>query len=130
MKEQWNSKGSVEEKWDVMKSALCEAASSILGSARKRQADWFRKNEAVLKALFEESSTLHALWLSTGSERDRKMFAGAHRAARRAVRMAKNAWFQKKASEAERGKNSGKVIWRCIRDMQHGSPSENSSCEG
>ena len=66
MKEQWNSKGSVEEKWDVMKSALCESASSILGSARKRQADWFRKNEVVLKPLFEESSILHALWLSTG----------------------------------------------------------------
>ena len=48
------------------------------------------------------------------------MFARAHRGARRAVRMAKNTWFQKKASEAERGKNGGKLIWRCIRDMQHG----------
>ena len=103
MKEQWNSKRSVEEKWDVMKSALCEAAGSILGSARKRQADWFRENEAVLKPLFDERSRLHALWLST-ERRDRKKFVGARRAARRA------AWFQKKASEAKRGKNGGNVI--------------------
>ena len=120
MKEQWSSRGSVEEKWDVMKSALCEAAGSILGSARKRHADWFRESEAVLKPLLDERSRLHARWLSTGSERDRKKFAEARRAARGAVRMAKNAWFQRKASEAERGKNGGKVIWRCIRDMQCG----------
>ena len=103
-----------------MKSAVSEAAGSILGSARKRRADWFRENEAVLKPLLEERSRLHALWLSTGSERDRKKFAEARRAARGAVRMAKNAWFQKKASGAERWKNGAKVIWRCIRDMQCG----------
>ena len=94
MKEAWCSDGTVEEKWEVMKSALCEAAGSILGSASKRQADWFRENEAQLRLLFEERSRLYVLWLSTGSERDKRKFAGARRAARRAMRMVKNAWFQ------------------------------------
>ena len=103
-----------------MKSALCEGAGSVLGSASKRQADWFRENEVQLRPLFEERSRLYALWLSTGSERDKRKFAGARRAARRAVRMAKNAWFQMKAMDAEREMNGGKVVWRCIRDIQHG----------
>lgn len=94
MKEAWCSDGTVEEKWEVMKSALCEAAGSILGSANKRQADWFRENETQLRPLFEERSRLYALWLSTGSERDKRKFARARRAARRAMRMVKNAWFQ------------------------------------
>jgi hypothetical protein len=36
------------------------------------------------------------------------------------MRLAKNTWFQKKASEAERGRNGGKLVWRCIRDIQRG----------
>lgn len=35
---------TVEEKWNVMKTTLCETASSVLGSACKRQADWFRES--------------------------------------------------------------------------------------
>ena len=104
MKETWCSDGTVEEKWDVMKSALCEAAGSVLGSASKRQADWFRENEALLRPLFEERSRLYALWLSTGSERDKRKFAGARRAARRAVRMAKNGWFQMKLWKQKEGR--------------------------
>ena len=36
------------------------------------------------------------------------------------MRTAKNEWFVKKAQEAERGRNGGKLVWRCIRDLQHG----------
>ena len=36
------------------------------------------------------------------------------------MRVAKDAWFQRKASEAERGRNGGKVVWQCIRDIQRG----------
>ena len=42
------------------------------------------------------------------------------RDARKAVRAAKNAWFQRKALEAEGGKNKGKIVRRCIRDIQRG----------
>ena len=40
--------------------------------------------------------------------------------ARRAIRAAKNTWFQSKAEEAERERFGGKRVWKCIRDMQHG----------
>ena len=33
---------------------------------------------------------------------------------------AKNRWFQQKAAEAQEGRNGGKVVWKCIRDIQHG----------
>ena len=36
------------------------------------------------------------------------------------VRAAKDAWFQHKVLEAERGRNGGKLVWRCIRDIQWG----------
>ena len=63
---------------------------------------------------------LHTLWLITGTEENRKKYANARRAARRAVRAAKDAWFQHKVLEAERGRNGGKLVWRCIRDIQRG----------
>ena len=36
------------------------------------------------------------------------------------MRAAKDAWFQHKVLEAERGSNDGKLVWRCIRDIQRG----------
>lgn len=32
--------------------------------------------------------------------------------------MKADAWFQQKALEAERGRNGGKLVWHCIRDIQ------------
>ena len=84
------------------------------------QADWYRESESVLRPLFEERNRLYTLWLSTGLEKDRKKFAEARSVARRAVRESKNAWFQRMAMEAERGRNGGKLVWQCIRDIQHG----------
>ena len=73
-----------------------------------------------LRPLFEERNRLHALWLNTGSDRDKRKFVTARTKARQAVREAKNTWFQMKALEAERRRNNGKGIWKCIRDIQHG----------
>ena len=39
-------------------------------------------------------------------------------ASRKAVRDAKNGWFQRKAVEASAGSNGGKVVWKCIRDIR------------
>ena len=63
---------------------------------------------------------MHALWLNTGSDRDKRRFVKARTKTRQAVRQAKNAWFQMKALEAERRTNNGKGVWKCIRDIQHG----------
>ena len=104
------SGGTVEEKWKVMKTALCETAPSVLGTACKRQVDWFRESSDGLRPLFEERNRLHALWLNTGSDNDKRKFVKAHTKARQAVREAKNAWFQMKALEAERRRNNGKGV--------------------
>ena len=48
------------------------------------------------------------MWLSDGSETSRRKYADTRRAARHAVRAAKDAWFQQKALEAGRGRNGGK----------------------
>lgn len=42
----------------------------------------------------------------------------AKRVARKAVREVKNKWFQAKVVEASAGRKGGKVVWRCIRDIQ------------
>ena len=39
---------------------------------------------------------------------------------RRAIRDAKNTWFQSKAADAQRGRHGGKLVWKCIRDIQRG----------
>ena len=120
IQKEWKSDGTVEEKWNVMKTALCETASSVLGTACKRQADWFRESDDDLRPLIEERNRLHASWLNTGSDRDKRKFVKARTKARQAIREAKNAWFQVKALEAERRRNNGKGVWKCIRDMQRG----------
>ena len=84
--------------------------------------DWFQESEVNLKPLFAERNRMHTVCFSDGRETSRRKYADACRAARLAVRAkaAKDAWFQQKASEAERGRNGGKVVWRCIRDVQRG----------
>ena len=42
----------------------------------------------------------------------------ARRCVRQQLRAAKDAWFQRKAAEAERGRHGGRLVWRCIRDIQ------------
>jgi len=57
-------------------------------------------------------------------ERDRHKFAAACSAARKAIRLSKEEWFAHKAEEAERGRHSSKVLWRCIRYIQRGRREE------
>ena len=96
---------------------MCNGAKAGLGFEDRRQPDWFRESEVDLKPLFAERNRLYALWLSSSMERDRKKYADARRVARQAVRVA---WFLRKSLEAERGRHGGKLVWRCIRDIQRG----------
>ena len=36
------------------------------------------------------------------------------------VREAKDSWFQQKADTAQARRFSGKLVWKCIRDIQRG----------
>ncbi len=58
-----------------------------------------------------------------GKERDRKKHAHTLRETRKAVGVAKDAWFQQKALAAGRGRRGGKLMWRCIRAIHHFSAS-------
>ena len=109
---------SVEEQWTAMKSALCESAESALWMERKKRPDWFRESSSVLQPLVADRSKLYTNWLSSGKARDRKRIVKMRSDTRRAIRQARNAWFQSKAAEAQRGRHGGKVVWRCIRDIQ------------
>ena len=39
---------SVEEKWEVIKKALCESAQLLLGKTKRRDPDWFLENSHIL----------------------------------------------------------------------------------
>ena len=110
----------MEEKWESLKAGLCETAESVLGYETRRQPDWFRESEADIKPLLERWTRLYTLWLSTAREGDWKKFVKARSDARRAVRGAKDNWFQRKALEAQRSQFGGKAVWRCVRDIQRG----------
>ena len=49
LKEKWDTGKSVEEKWNVLSSVMCDAAKEWLGYEDRRQLDWFR--ETGLKAV-------------------------------------------------------------------------------
>ena len=72
----WDNPFSVEEKWNTFESALCGSAEKLLGHVDRNQPDWFRESEVNIKPLFAVRNRLYALWLATGSERDRERHAG------------------------------------------------------
>ncbi len=96
------------------------AAKSTLGTSSQKKVDWFEENAGMLVPMLEKRKEAYLKWLDTGNERERKKFAELRRKVRRAVRVAKNSWFLRKAQEAEHGMHRGKVVWSCIRDIQRG----------
>ena len=110
----------LRESKDEVECALLDAAETELGYENRKQPDWFRESEADHKPLVAERNRLYVLWLSTGHKRDKKKHGNAHRIVRWVISVAKNAWFQCKVLEAERGRQSGRLVWRCIRDIQRG----------
>ena len=64
--EEWKSDGTVEMKWNVMKSALCENTSDVPGSVDKRQSDWFRDSEDKLTLFIVKRNRMYFLLLSSG----------------------------------------------------------------
>ena len=118
--EEWKEDGSVDEKWNAIRSALTGAAKEVLGERKRSDLDWFEESAAKLEPLFQKRHQLYVKWLSSGLACDKQKFSQARSDARRAVRAAKNAWFSEKAKEAQQLRFGGKKVWKCIRDMQHG----------
>ena len=53
---QWEKAGNVEEKWNTLKSALCESAEEVLGHEDRKQPNCFRECKVDLKPLFAIAS--------------------------------------------------------------------------
>ena len=106
--------GMCELKWTVIKIATVDVAKESLGVEIRRQTDWYRESSESLEPLLQRRSSLYSKWLASGGESDRSKFAKARYDARRAVREAKNAWFQARVAESKRGRFSGKKAWQCI----------------
>ena len=110
----------VDELWSAIQSALVTTAEDVLGRAGRSQPDWFRDSLEELKPLLELRNAAYSRWLGSGRQEDLVSFRQARGCARRAVRKAKNTWFQEKAEEIERERFGGKKVWKAIRDMQRG----------
>ena len=119
-KEAWPEVDGVQEKWLAVHDALTSAAQDVLGVATRHQPDWFRESLGELQPLLKVRNEAYSRWLGTRKQVDLTKFREARGEARRAVRRAKNAWFLEKAEEVERGRFGGKMVWKCIRDMQRG----------
>lgn len=117
LKEEWKEDAPAEVKW---RTALCDCAETTLGKQSRRSLDWFRESKADLEPLYEKRNQSYVKWLSTGKEKDMKEFKGVRREARRATQEAKNMWFLRKAREAQAGRNGGKIVRKCIWDIQRG----------
>ena len=65
LKERWAEADYVQKKWKAMKDAMCEVNWSVLGKARRREANWFREGEDVLRPVFEWRSRVYTQWLSS-----------------------------------------------------------------
>ena len=104
----------------MLQSALIKSAEAVLGIEKKHQPDWFRDSAPVLEPLLNKQHQLYSRWLSTKQVVDQQHFRQARGTARKAICNANNRWFQAKAEEAQNARFSGKVVWKCIKDMQHG----------
>ena len=74
----------------------------------------------IVPPRLEKRNRLYSLWLCTQQQSNQHKFTAACSGARRAMRLAKEQWLSCKAEEAERGRHSGKILWRCIRDIKRG----------
>ena len=103
-----------------MRSALVRTAEEVLGRVGYLQPDWFRESMEALQPLLVARNAAYSKWLGTGNTEDLSKFRQARSTARRAIRKAKNDWFQEKDNEIERERFGGKKVWKAIREMQCG----------
>ena len=75
------------------------------------QPDWFQESLNELRPKLRNRNEAYTKWLATSKRKDPVHFKEAVCVARKAIRQAKNAWFQAKADEAQRQHFGRKVVW-------------------
>ena len=68
--------------------------------------DWFQESMEELKPLLQQRNDAYNKWLAAKRKADSSRFKEAKNVARKAIRNAKNSWFQRKAEEGRKG-----VFW-------------------
>ena len=111
----WPEEGTMEERWEVMRSSLLESADELLGYEKSRQPDWFQESEDELRLQLQWRNNAYDRWAS-GKTR----FKVARNEPWKSIREPKNSWLRAKAQEAEGERFGGKKVRKCIRDMQFG----------
>ena len=112
----WPEDGTVEDKWQKIRSALITTSDELLGLASSRQPDWFKESESELTPYLIAKNDAYNTWLS---RENLTRFRQARYRARKAIRNAKNEWFKAKAMQIEEKRFGGKEVWKNIRDLQH-----------
>ena len=113
----WPEEGTVEERWEVMRSSLLESADELLGYEKSRLPDWFLESADGLRPQLQRRNNAYE---ASGKQEDLTRFKFARNEAKKSIREAKNSWFRANAQEAEGERFGGKKVWKCIRDMQFG----------
>ena len=65
--------------------------------------DWFAEKREVLEGPIKEHNELHAIWLSSKRDINKRRYVAWRRLVAQMVRRAKNEWFEQKAQQMERG---------------------------
>ena len=79
--------------------------------------DWFKENEVTLEPMFTRGNQFYVQGLNTGKIIDKQRFNQARRDARKAMRAAKNLWFQTKRNKVGLvGRLFGRRLKTCSMD--------------
>ena len=116
--DEWCDEAGVEGQWSAVKSALV-STEKVLGRTGHLQPGWFQESIEALQPLLVARNAGYSRWLGTGRMEDLSKFQQARSTAKRAIRKAKNDWFQEKAREIERevwGGRCGRSLERCSVD--------------
>ena len=105
----WPEEGTVEERWEVMHSALLESADELLGYEKSRQPDWFQESADERRPQLLRRNNGYDRWLASGKEEDLMRFKVARNQAKKSIREAKNSWFRAKAQKAEGVRLGGRM---------------------
>ena len=114
----WPEEGMAENKWTALRTVQTDAADSWLGRVKGYQPDWFQESLNELKAILRNRNDAYIKWLAMRKREDLVQFKEAGSVARKAIRQVKNAWFQANTDETQKQHFGGKVVWKCIWDLQ------------
>ena len=117
--------GDGNQKW-----AAIRVASHTLGYEQRKQPDWFKENEPLLKKIMDKRNNLFSKWVRSNQNSDKQRYVAQRRAVALEIRRAKNDWYQKKASEIEHGMTTGVVgrgVWQGLRDIQKRTPASKTT---